>query len=138
MTRPHRNLVIYLPLAALIIALGLPARIIPNSLPSWYVAYAGDFLWAMLVYVIYALFLRLPVKQTFCLALVTAYLIELSQLFHPAWLEQLRAIRPLAFVLGYSFLWSDIIAYTLGIALAACLDRGLLTLNAHLHKNTRP
>ncbi|MGX9727129.1 MAG: ribosomal maturation YjgA family protein [Candidatus Electronema sp. VV] len=122
MTKIKRSLLTYLPLAALIIALGLPARIIPNSLPSWYVAYAGDFLWAMLVYLVYALILRLSTKQTLCFALVTAYLIELSQLFHPVWLDYLRAIKLLSFILGFAFLWSDILAYTLGIALAACID----------------
>ncbi|WP_417910125.1 DUF2809 domain-containing protein [Candidatus Electronema sp. PJ] len=128
MTKPHRKLLIYLPLAALIIALGLPARLVPNLLPTWYVAYAGDVLWAMLLYCVCALLLGRSTPQTLCIALLIACFIEASQLFHPPWLEQLRAIRPLAFVLGFSFLWSDIIAYVLGIVCAALLD--LLLLNA--------
>ncbi|MCI5168715.1 MAG: DUF2809 domain-containing protein [Candidatus Electrothrix sp. GM3_4] len=101
---------------------GLPTRLAPQYLPSWYVAYAGDFLWAMLVFFLYALLFRLPTKFCFCIALITAYLIEMSQLFHPAWLDYLRSIRLLGFVLGFGFLWTDLIAYTLGIALATGID----------------
>ncbi|RWX48840.1 hypothetical protein VT99_10516 [Candidatus Electrothrix marina] len=122
----QRNLLVYIPIIAIIIALGLPARLVPQYLPSWYVTYAGDFLWAMLVFFLYALLFRLPTKFSFCIALITAYLIEISQLFHPAWLDALRSIRLLGFILGFGFLWSDLIAYTLGISLAAGIDRLLL------------
>lgn len=121
-TQLRRSLLKYLPLAVLIIALGLPARLVP----PWYVAYAGDFLWAMLLYFVCALILRRSTQQTFLLALVIAFLIEISQLFHPPLLERLRSVRPLAFVLGFSFLWSDIAAYTLGITLATVIDHALL------------
>ncbi|MCI5209181.1 MAG: DUF2809 domain-containing protein [Candidatus Electrothrix sp. ATG2] len=133
MDNVQRRLLIYLPLIGLIITLGLPARLVPQYLPNWYVTYAGDFLWAMLVFFLYALLLRLPTKSCFCIALLTAYLIEISQLFHPAWLDYLRSIRLLGFILGFGFLWSDLIAYTLGISLAAGIDR--LLLNA-ARKNT--
>ena len=127
MEKVRRNLAIYLPLIAIIIALGLPARLIPQYLPGWYVTYAGDFLWAMLVFFLYALLFRPSTKFCFCIALITAYLIEISQLFHPVWLDSLRSIRLLGFVLGFGFLWSDLIAYTLGISLAAGIDRLLLS-----------
>ncbi len=122
-----RNLLVYISIIAIIIALGLPARLASHYLPGWYVIYAGDFLWAMLVFFLYALLFRLPTKKSFCAVLITAYLIEISQLFHPAWLDHLRSIRLLGFVLGFGFLWSDLIAYTLGISLAAGIDRLLLT-----------
>jgi len=122
----QRNLLVYIPIIAIIIALGLPARLAPQYLPGWYVTYAGDFLWAMLVFFLYALLFRLSTKFCFCIALLTAYLIEISQLFYPAWLDYLRSIRLLSFVLGFGFLWSDLIAYTLGVSLAAGIDRLLL------------
>jgi len=122
----QRNLLVYIPIVTIIIALGLPARLAPQYLPSWYVTSAGDFLWAMLVFFLYTLLFRLPTKKSFCAALITAYLVEISQLFHPAWLDSLRSIRLLGFVLGFGFLWSDLIAYTLGVSLAAGIDRLLL------------
>ncbi len=125
MGKIQRKLLIYLPLIGLIIVLGLAARLIPQYLPSWYVSYAGDFLWAMLVFFLYALVLRCSTKTCLWVALLTAYLIEISQLFHPAWLDALRSIRLFGLILGFGFLWSDVLAYTLGIFLAAGLDQYL-------------
>lgn len=127
MEKVQRNLPLYLLVTISIVGLGLPARLAPQYLPNWYVTYAGDFLWAMLVYFLYALLFRLPTSLAFWTALVTAYLIEISQLFHPAWLDYLRSIRLLGFILGFGFLWSDLIAYTLGILLAAAVDQLMFT-----------
>lgn len=107
----------------LLFAIGLSSRTIPHVLPSWYVAYAGDFLWAMLIFFLFCVILRLKNIQAFYLALVTTYIIEITQLFHPAWLEALRSVKVFALILGYTFLWSDIVAYTLGISLGALIDR---------------
>ena len=126
MARVQRKLLLYIPIIASLIALGLPARLVPQYLPSWYVTYAGDFLWAMLVFFLYALFFGFSSKISFWVALSTAYFIEISQLFHPAWLEYLRSIRLLGFILGFGFLWSDLVAYTLGISLAAGIDLFIL------------
>lgn len=117
-----RELKIHVPISILIIALGLPARFFQEYLPRWYVLYFGDFLWAMLIYFLYALIFRLKIKQAFLIALFTAYAIEISQLFKPDWLEYLRSFKILALILGYGFLWSDIIAYSLGITVGALLD----------------
>ena len=110
-----------------IIAFGLPARMIQDRLPDWYVQYFGDYLWAMLLFFIFALIFQN--KGTFQVAMITllfAYSIELSQLFHPQWLEYLRSIKVFALVLGYTFLWSDIAAYTLGVSTGALIEYFLL------------
>ena len=60
------------------------------------------------------------------IALVTTYLIEMTQLFHPPWLETLRSFKLFALVFGYSFLWVDILIYTLGISLGALIDQLIL------------
>jgi hypothetical protein len=123
----RRDLRIYLLIMAVIIAFGLPARIIHGQLPTWYTLYFGDYLWAMLLFFLFALTLR--TMSTFKVAVITllfTYLIEISQLFHPGWLEYLRSIKLFALVLGYGFLWSDIAAYTLGIFTGALLEYFLL------------
>ena len=117
-----RELKIYIPISILMISLGLPARFFQEHLPQWYVLYFGDFLWAMLIYFLYAIIFRLEIKKAFFTAIFTAYAIEISQLFRPDWLEYLRSFKILALILGYGFLWSDIIAYSLGITLGALLD----------------
>lgn len=108
--------------AVVVLALGLPTRLATEHLPGWYNLYLGDFLWAMLVFLAFANLLRLTTRRAALASLALAYAIEVSQLFHPAWLDQLRANRLLSLVLGHGFLWSDLVAYTLGIGLAAALD----------------
>ena len=117
-----RRLGIYIPVCILIIVIGLPARVFQEYLPHWYTMYFGDFLWAMLIYFFYAIMFRWKINKAFWAALSTSYAIEISQLFNPDWLEYLRSIKVFALILGYTFLWSDIIAYTLGIMIGALLD----------------
>lgn len=108
---------------ALIVAFGLPARMIQDRLPAWYVQYFGDYLWAMLLFFVFALMLQnKSTVQTAIITLLFAYGIEISQLFHPAWLETLRSFKVFALILGYTFLWSDIAAYTLGIFSGALVE----------------
>lgn len=122
----RRDLRIYTPIILLLVALGLPSRTIPEQLPDWYVHYAGDFLWAMLIFFLFCVVLRLSNRAAFFSALTTSNIVEISQLFHPPWLEDLRSIKLLALMLGYGFLWSDLLAYTLGILMAALIDRCLV------------
>ena len=126
--RPTR---IYLLIMVLLIGFGVPARIVPDQLPSWYVLYFGDYLWAMLLFFLFALTLRN--MGTFNVAITTlpfTYIIEISQLFHPQWLDNLRGVWVLALLLGHDFLWSDIVAYTLGISTGALVESVLLRRNA--------
>jgi hypothetical protein len=118
-----RNLKIYIPIVLFIIAIGLLARTIPDHLPHWYTTYFGDFLWAMLIFFLYCLVFRMKPKRAFYCSIITTYLIEISQLFHPPWLEALRSMKVFSLILGFGFLWSDIIAYTLGISLGFVIDK---------------
>jgi hypothetical protein len=125
--KTKRHFPIYLLVMILITAFGLPARLVSSQLPTWYVLYFGDYLWAMLVFFIVALLLRnLSTLKVAIIALLFAYIIEISQLFHPAWLDYLRSIKIFALVLGSGFLWSDIAAYTLGISTGAIVEHFLL------------
>ena len=122
--RPIR---IYVPIMLVITALGLPARMIQDQLPAWYAQYFGDYLWAMLLFFIFALILRkMGTLKVAAVTLFFTYGIEVSQLFHPQWLETLRSIKVFALILGYGFLWSDIVAYTLGISTGALVEHFLL------------
>ena len=59
-------------------------------------------------------------------ALVISYVDECSQLYQAPWINAIRATTPGHLVLGSAFSWGDIVAYTVGIALVAPLDRWLL------------
>jgi hypothetical protein len=115
----------------IITAFGLPARTIQDQLPTWYIQYFGDYLWAMLLFFVFSLILRN--MSTFKVAFVTlifTYIVEISQLFHPQWLDHLRSIKVFALVLGFTFLWSDIVAYTLGVFTGALVESFLLRYNS--------
>lgn len=116
----------YVSAICILICLGLPSRQMPEYLPDWYVIYAGDFLWAMLIFFLYGLVFDFSGKKACCYAIATTYLIECSQLFHPAWLEYLRSTTLGALVLGFGFLWSDIVSYTLGIATGTWINRAII------------
>jgi len=86
-------------------------------LPDFVVQYAGDTLWALLVYLLLAIAMfRSPPNHIAVLAMAFAGSIELSQLFRPEWLERVRDLPGLRLILGYGFLWSDLLCYAAGIA----------------------
>lgn len=118
---------LYLIIMAMLIALGLPSRTMPNSLPPWYVQYFGDYLWAMLIFFGIALLRpRWGTLKVLTAAILFTYVIEVTQLFHPPWLDYLRSIKICALIIGYGFLWSDLVAYALGIATGAVIEWWLL------------
>ena len=49
-------------------------------------------------------------------------LIETLQLWHPPFLEALRATTLGGLVLGYGFLWSDLVCYTVGACICAATE----------------
>lgn len=81
--------------------------------------YGGDIIWAGM----FLFFLRIffAVVQLWKLALVCyglGVLDELLQLYHAPWIESVRHTRLGGLMLGYGFLWSDIICYAEGTLLA--------------------
>lgn len=126
-----RPIPIYLIIMVLLVALGLPSRTMRNSLPPWYVQYFGDYLWAMLIFFGLALIRpRWGTLKVLTAAILFTCVIEVTQLFHPPWLQYLRSIKICALVLGHGFLWSDLVAYTLGISTGAILEWLILTRRA--------
>lgn len=118
----QRSYPAYTAVVITLIAVGLPTRIVPQQVPRWSVLYGGDALWAAILFFVYCLLFKLTTKRAAIYSLISAYLIELSQLFHPPWLETLREIKIVALIIGRGFLWSDLIAYSCGIAVAAAID----------------
>jgi hypothetical protein len=122
----HRSRVLYLLLAIATIAAGLGTRAFRGVLPDAVGAYAGDVLWAAMVYLLIAAGCsRATVRQVAAGAAIFSLAIELSQLYHAPWITAVRQTRLGGLVLGFGFLWSDLACYAAGIALAAALDHGL-------------
>ncbi len=113
----------HLAFGATAIGLGLASRKFGAILPPFLAEYAGDTLWALTALAaISVAFPTTPLCKRAALSLAFAYAIELSQLYHAPWLESLRHMPLGGLVLGFGFLWSDLVCYTVGIAFGSFLE----------------
>jgi hypothetical protein len=113
----------YLALACLTVGLGLASRRYGHWLPGWVAAYAGDALWALLVFWLVGLVRpRWRSRGVASAAWCFAVAIEISQLYHVPWLNALRHTALGHLVLGQGFLWSDIGCYTMGVLAGYALE----------------
>ena len=117
--------IFYLSGIAVLIALGLLSRRV-----KFVPAACGDALWAMMVYCCFRIVLiRKPMIISAMAALITSFAIEFSQMLTPDWLVKIRSTFLGHMLLGQGFLWSDLLAYTIGIAviygLTALIRKGV-------------
>ena len=120
---PPRSRIVHAIALILVIAAGLASRRDGQALPAFVADYAGDTLWAAMVFVgLGLLFPRQPTRTLAIAALAFAYADEISQLYHAPWIDAIRRTTPGALVLGWGFLWSDIACYTAGVAVAAAIE----------------
>ncbi|MGE6355598.1 DUF2809 domain-containing protein [Flavobacterium sp. NPDC079362] len=112
----------YFILLLVIIFLGIMSRktdLIPLS--------TGDFLYAVMMYVfIRILMIDKKGIQIMITSLLICYGIEFSQLYHANWIDELKNTLLGRYTLGQGFLWTDILAYTMGILLAFGIERIVL------------
>ena len=118
--------IFYLSGIAVLIALGLLSRRV-----KFVPAACGDALWAMMVYCCFRIVLiRKPMIISAMAALITSFAIEFSQMLTPDWLVKIRSTFLGHMLLGQGFLWSDLLAYTIGIAviygLTALIRQGVM------------
>ena len=110
-----------------IIFFGILSRKI-SFIPLW----SGDFLYAVMIYFLVRVFF--PSKKFFfiiLLSLFICYCIEFLQLYQGEWMVDLRKTLFGRYVLGQGFLWSDILAYTFGIAFALITEKSFLNITKH-------
>lgn len=101
-----------------VVALGLASR--HPAAPHVVHLFVGDALYATLVYLLVRFVAPgSRIGPAAWVALGVCVAVEVSQLWHPAWLDAVRAMRPGALVLGRGFLWSDLGCYAVGVALGA-------------------
>jgi len=109
-------------LAAATIVLGLGTRPLKRHYETLGSA-LGDALWALMVFLLLgALFPKLPLKWLALWALVIAFLVETSQLWHTPWLDTLRHTTLGALAIGGSFSVEDLLCYTVGVAFGLLLE----------------
>ncbi|WP_395067281.1 DUF2809 domain-containing protein [Flavobacterium sp.] len=74
----------------------------------------GDYLAVILLFYLFATFLEISINKIAILTLFISYTIEGLQYIHILKLLHLENIKILNIVLGTSFSWTDMLAYTLG------------------------
>ncbi|HDR7896107.1 DUF2809 domain-containing protein [Bacillus pacificus] len=113
-----RNRLLYATFTILVIILGLSSRKFAFALPALLNNYLGDALWALMIFIGFGfLFPKIEMKKLALISLMFCYGIEVSQLYHAEWIDSIRATTLGGLVLGYGFLWSDLVAYTIGVGI---------------------
>lgn len=142
MTRPRSPRLAYALATIATIVAGLASRELAPAIPApvgpFVAAYVGDALWgAMVLFGVSTLFVQLELRRRVAIAIAYCVATELSQLYHAPWIDALRATRPGALVLGFGFLWSDVVAYVVGVVGAAGLVRAVARASSHDRREAR-
>lgn len=84
-------------------------------------------MWALMVFFGFAvLFNRWPTETIVLATLLFSFGIEISQLYHAPWIDNVRATRLGGLVLGFGFVWSDLLCYSVGIAVGVLAEKYLI------------
>ena len=85
--------------------------------------YLGDFLVVILIYCFIQSFCKLPYLPAAIAVLLFSYTIELLQYFNIIQILGLQNSTLFRIIIGTSFAWQDIVAYTAGIAFVILLEK---------------
>ncbi len=105
---------------------GLLSRSSLVVLPPFIDNYIGDVIWAFMVFYLLAMvYYKSKLHKPLLAAFIFSFAIEFSQMYHATWIDHIRSIKLFALVLGHSFLWTDLLCYTVGISGAYMLEKML-------------
>ncbi len=117
--------------------LGLASRRYRQHLPSFVDEYSGDALWALMLFLLVSFVLAgRSLLQRCGISVALAFAVEVSQLYHAPWIDSIRNTTLGGLVLGFGFLWTDLVCYSVGIAVGALVER-LLFFGANKTQCTR-
>ena len=95
-------------------------------MPAFLAEFAGDTLWALMLFLLVSTLLAgRPILTRAAISLALAFLVEISQLFHAPWIDSIRQTTLGGLVLGYGFLWTDLVCYSVGIATGSLTEWGI-------------
>jgi hypothetical protein len=120
-----RSRLVYAAIIAGVIVAGLGSRSEwASCLPAFLATYAGDTLWALLVFLCLGFVFTTQSSLRLALAaLVISFSVEFSQLYQAEWIEAIRATRAGELLLGAGFKSSDLLCYTAGILMGVTGER---------------
>jgi hypothetical protein len=115
---PKHPRFLYFIIIFFVVILGVLSRKF-NGIPL----FIGDILYAVMIYFgCRMLFINGNNLMKILFPLLLCYLIELQQCYDTEWLVALRNTTFGHYVLGQGFLWSDLVCYSVGVALAFFID----------------
>lgn len=115
---------VYMLFAILTMLVGLASRRFRQQLPTFIGEYSGDVLWALMLFLVVSFVLAgRPLFLRWFISLILVFAVEVSQLYHAPWIDGIRSTTLGGLVLGFGFLWSDLVCYLVGIAAGVLADR---------------
>lgn len=118
-----RNRLLYSFMIIVVIFLGICSKKMSNFMPEFLNSYLGDVLWALMIFIGFALiFCTMERKKVALLGMLFCCLVELSQLYHANWIDRIRETKLGGLVLGYTFSWMDFLAYAIGIVTGLIIE----------------
>ncbi len=106
---------------------GLSSRSSLIVLPEFLNVYAGDTLWALMVFWLFrTLHPSAPLLRSFAIAICFSFSIEFSQFYHAPWIDSIRTTQFGGLVLGFGFKLSDLFCYFIGIGIGFILNKLLI------------
>jgi hypothetical protein len=118
-----RNRLLYGAMIIIVIIIGLYSRKMTAIIPNFLNAYLGDALWALMIFMIFGfIFITMDKRIVALIGLSFCYFIELSQLYHANWIDTIRKTTLGGLILGSGFLWSDLLAYAIGVGVGLIFE----------------
>jgi len=118
-----RNRTIYFILTVTVILSGLASRKYKEFLPSFLAEYSGDTLWALMIFLISGfVFSYNSTLINAAIALLFCFAVEFSQLYQAEWINMIRQTKTGGLILGFGFLWSDLLCYAAGISAGVIIE----------------
>ena len=109
---------IYLLLLIFCIWLAFATRSHSTWFPAFIAKYGGDTIWAgQFLFLLRIIFIQASLVKLAFFNFILGVLVEISQLYHAAWIDDIRSTVVGEALLGLGFLWSDILCYAVGTLL---------------------
>ncbi len=129
-----RNRILYFFLIIATIGLGLASR--ADFIPKLIYPFLGDILYSLMIFFIIGfIFTDFSSLKIALISIGICYIIELSQFYEANWILEIRKNKLGGLLLGYGFLWSDLISYFVGGVLGFSLEFFILKKTREAHKN---
>lgn len=127
MKSDKRNRTLYFIFIVITMLLGLGSRRFSYILPNFISSFSGDILWALMMFWIFGfIFNSFRTQNIALLAVAFSFTIEISQLYHSPWIDNIRRTTLGGLVLGYGFLWSDLVCYSVGVLMGVFIEKILI------------